>query len=1400
MNFSVTTILLALLLTVSCCLGQVNEYPFSKLDIRDGLSNNQVNTIYKDRRGFMWFGTQSGLTRYDGYTCKVFRHNDQDSLSLINDNISCLCEGPGERLWVFTISTINIYDPATERFDRRPGDFLRSIHLPEQKLVTILKTKGSFWFVYADSGVYVYTPGKAPRGIRPGVAAQSLLNNPVRTAGRDSNGYLWLVHNNGILEKLDVGQGKVLFRTDILQKQNPGVKYGYLVYIDNQSDFWLYQPGNLYGLYKYDPRANTLGHFSKDSGELRLSSNLVNDVVQDDKGLIWIATDHGGVTVLDKARPTVRYLLNSEEERSLADNSVNTLYKDDFGIIWLGSYKKGVNYYHENIIRFPLFRKQPAQPNSLPYDDVNRFAEDKKGNLWIGTNGGGLIYFDRKRNIYTRYRHEAGDPNSLTNDIIVGLYVDRQGIVWIGTYLGGLDCYDGQRFTHYRHNDAITTSLSDNRVSTILEDSDGNLWVGTMFGGLDRFDRGKKGFYHNNPSVPFSVHAAYISSLAEDTAGDLWIGTAFGIDVLRKRTGKFTHYIDVDSRLSYNNVNDLCRDHKDNMWVATPHGLNVMTPGTDTFRTFLVKDGLPDNAILNIQEDNEYNLWVSTPNGVSKIVLTEDAGKIAIHCTNYDEYDGLQGQAFNENASLKTREGELIFGGANGFNLFKPSDIRKNDQAPPVVLTDFQLFNKNIGAGEKWKGNTILKSTITETDKLVLTYYENDISLEFAALSFTNTKKNKYAYLLQGFNKDWVMTDGKARKATYTNLDPGEYIFRVKASNNDGVWNEKGAAIKIIVLPPFWKTPWAYFLYVLLGITILYFARLLIIRRAKARFALSQEREEALRLHELDRMKIKFLTNVSHEFRTPLSLILAPVDKLVKSAEDNYARSQFQLIQRNAKRLLHLVNQLLDFRKMEVNELTLNRVPGDIVQFIKETSCSFLDLAERKNIDLSYREGIDRLQASYDPDKMERILFNLLSNAFKFTPENGKIKVEVDIADREGPDVLLKISVRDTGIGIPADMHQKIFEPFIQHTMPVDILNQGSGIGLAITRELVEMHGGSIKVESEVDRGSCFTVLLPVTEMTDLPAGEGINSAQARLEAGDPERDGAEVVDGADAADGVDFADGANGVEAADPAGKSRSKRLTVLLIEDNEDFRFYLKDNLKGLFHIIEAANGKEGWQKSLSAHPDLVVSDVSMPIMDGVELCRKIKADPRTRHIPVILLTALTGEQDQLRALETGPNDYITKPFNFEILVYRIKNLLEYKETVKKTYQKRVEIDPGDIEADTSDRDEDFIKTAVTVIEANMANPDFSVEEWCQELHLSRTSLYKRIVALTGKTPIEFIRSIRLKRSAQLLEKTHHNIAEIAYMVGFNNPKYFARYFKEEYDMLPSAYQAEKWKKGGE
>jgi signal transduction histidine kinase/DNA-binding response OmpR family regulator len=673
------------------------------------------------------------------------------------------------------------------------------------------------------------------------------------------------------------------------------------------------------------------------------------------------------------------------------------------------------------------------------------------------------------------------------------------------------------------------------------------------------------------------------------------------------------------------------------------------------------------------------------------------------------------------------------------------------------------LFDRNIEVNTEVHDRILLPEALTETKELVLKHNENDFSVEFAALNFVNTEKNKYAYRLDEFNDNWLMADGATRRITYTNINPGTYTLQVKAANEDGFWNEEGISLKIRVTPPFWKTPLAYAIYILLAAGILLLLRRSVIRRAHKRFMLEQERQEARRMHELDMMKIRLFTNLSHEFRTPVSLILSPLEEIMQQGGDQKEKNKFQLIYRNAKRLLILVNQLMDFRKMEMQELRLNPTWGDIAVFIREVACSFTDLAERKGITFSYKSDVSHIYTYFDNDKIERILFNLLSNAFKFTPAGGSVTVDVTSSKNEDC-TWLEIKVRDTGIGIPDDRQEKVFEQFFQRDMPGG-MNRGSGIGLAITKEFVKLNNGVITVESEVNKGSCFTVKLPLERCEQPEATTAEDGIPEKLPVN--EQLMKETIPDT-------------------PLAETRPDKQTILLIEDNEDFRFYLKENLKDAYNIIEAADGTPGWQKTLSGHPDLVMSDVNMSGMNGIELCRKIKHDTRTRHIPVILVTAAGGEQEQLRGLEAGAADYLVKPFNFEIMLSRVRNLLSRPAPAK--HQVIPTAIPG---ADNElSPNEKFLRRALEIVEQNLSNASFSVEELSRELFMNRVSLYRRIFNLTGQTPVEFIRMVRIKRAAQLLSKTEMNVTEVAYEVGFNNPKYFAKYFKMAYHMLPSAY----------
>jgi signal transduction histidine kinase/ligand-binding sensor domain-containing protein/DNA-binding response OmpR family regulator len=1341
-----------------------DEYRFLRLNVNQGLSHNQVNCFHRDRKGFLWAGTASGLNRFDGYSIKVFVNRANDSTSLVNNYVNKLFEDPDGRIWVTTYFGVCVYNPEKGNFDRNPDRFLEGYGIPGGRILDIVGDPfGAWWFVHEQAGLYRYDP-RAGKAVRVLYRDDDVLSS---LAVDKNSGEVWVIFRSGTIVALDARNFSIRYTNTELLRPTTSEYLDFNLRVDNDGDLWIFVANANLGVYFMDTRTMKLRQITRRSpGNTRLNSDIVRNLAIGNNGLIWVGSDHGGINLIDKKNWSVRYVMHDPgDDRSLSQNSINTIYIDYENILWVGTFKQGVSYYHENLTKFRLLRHRDTDGRTLPYDDVNALVEDSKGNIWIGTNGGGLIRYSRATDTYTRYVHDPADPNSLGNDVIVSLMVDHRDEVWIGTYFGGIDRFDGRRFIHYRHDPLDRESISDDNGWSIVEDANNDVWVGTLVGGLNRFDRKTQKF--RRYSAVDGIHTGYVPALLVDDDETLWVGTGYGISFRRKGEEVFTHILasDEPGGLSNNSITDLFQDSRGLIWIGTLDGLNVYDQETNRFKYFRLEDGLPHNAIVAILEDQTGTLWVSTPNGISRVEVSMPRGfrSLTVGFKNYDELDGLQGKQFNHRSALRTRDGMLLFGGSNGINMFEPDRIVQNTTKPPVVLLDLQIFNRSVNVGEVMNGRVILEKPITRTESITLRHDQNVFSLEFAALSFFHPIKNQYKYKLEGFNKDWLTTDGTARRVTYTNLDPGDYVFRVIAANNDGVWNEEGVSLAITVLPPFWKTKIALGIYLFVILGALMLTRRLILQRERIKVKVQQEREEARRIHELDMLKIKFFTNISHEFRTPLTLILAPIERLMKHSRDPAEKGQLQLVHRNARRLLNLVNQLMDFRKMEVQEIRLNPERGDLVRFCRDVAFSFSDLSEKKNIKFSFESSLQRLDTLFDRNKVERILFNLISNAFKFTREGGQVSVKIDF-DPRSPVPNVRIQVLDTGIGIaPADQ-ERIFERFFQSDTPGNLVNQGSGIGLSIAREFVRLHGGTISVQSEPDKGSCFTVTLPVRDVAAVDSFEPI------------EESGTSVV-----------------TSAAAPTEPPKSRRKPVLLlVEDNEDFRFYLKDNLNISYHVIEAANGLEGWHQACAHIPDLIVSDVMMPEMDGMAFCRKIREDKRTSHIPLILLTARAAEEQIREGFDLGADDYVTKPFSFEILQSRIRNLLERRRVMRQALGNKIEVKASEIKI--SSLDEKLIEKAVKFVEEHIADPDFTVETLSHELGMSRVHLYKKLVALTGKSPLEFIRTIRLQRAAQLLEKSQLTVAEVAYKVGFNNPKYFARYFKEHFNVLPSLYAGRK------
>ncbi len=1356
--------------------GQKAANQFRRLDNQSGLSNNHVNTVFTDSRGFLWAGTISGLNRFDGYNFKVFKNDPSRPGTIPFNNVHYIYEDHLGWLWIFdNTGQYTLFNPETETFTHNHPTLGSNFPIPWNNIIFLRPDrKDHLWIGTANNGLFVFDTQlqKIQRLANKPADSGSLSDSSVSDLIHGNNNKTYVVYTAGLIDIIDSETTKVMGRMRI--PVNPTLaetSREYRIFADNDNDLWVYSNDPDEGIYLY---TNEEWKFiTSRSRSVSITSQAITGILQDNKGDIWIGTDHGGLNVINKETFAITYMASlAGDYTTLSGNSITGLTKGADGIIWVGTYKNGINYYHENLFLFEHYRSGPYQTHNSFTNDVNCFAEDKDGNLWIGTNGGGLVFFDRTRNTFITWRNNPKNTNSLSSDVIVSLLIDKNNQLWIGTYQGGLNRMEGNRFFHYRHNPSDPASLSNNSVWQILEDHKGNIWVGTLGGGLDLLNRSTGRFTNYSPSNS-DLSSTFVLTLFEDLQNNLWVGTSYGLNRLESSSRKFTTFFNQEGNprsLSNNHVLSVSQDSEGRIWIGTRNGLNLYSQESSEFIRYSTGDGLPDHNIISMEPAADGSLWIATLNGLSKMTLHHSNGKATFR--NFDLADGLQGREFNEHSSLHTRSGELIFGGANGFNIFNPPQIKITDQPIKVIITEFSLFNQPIGIGHAIDGRILFSRSLNMQPTITLRHYQNVFTIAFSALNFFQPEKTRFRYMLEGFNDNWLETDMTSRVATYTNLNPGTYTFRIKAQSTNGNWDGEETTLKIVVIPPFYATGWAYSVYVLVLIAAMILMIYAVKRREKIKFLRRQEKDEYNRMRELDAMKTRFFTNVSHEFRTPLTMILTPVDKLLKETNDSNLQSQLQMIHRNGKRLLNLVNQLLDFRKLEKNKIALNLTHANIVEAVKESFVSFVDLFESKHIQYRFVSNVNEYLVSFDADKLEKIIFNLLSNAVKFTPENGMIELELHRCAPEAQKTdnpfrgseYVEIIVRDTGLGIAPDRLDKIFERFFQSIENTSVINQGSGIGLALTLEFVRMHGGTIRVDSTPGKGSCFTVRMPLeTTASLIPAiikSEPIALSTKRN---------------------------------ANPENTTHGgKKPSVLIVEDNEDLRFYLRENLKKRFTIIEASNGTKGWEIVQQHTPWLVVSDIMMPVEDGISLCRKIKGDTSTSHIPVILLTARGSEEQRLEGLQAGAEDYITKPFNYEVLELKITRLLELRRSFQQAFARRFSIEPGEITI--TSLDEKFLTKALGLVNQHLDDTGFSVEKMGRELGMSRGHLYNKLVSLTGKTPLEFIRIIRLKRAAQLLGKSQLTVAEIAYQAGFNDPKYFARYFREEYGMNPSEYARKK------
>jgi signal transduction histidine kinase/ligand-binding sensor domain-containing protein/DNA-binding response OmpR family regulator len=1348
---------------------QPSRIKFTSLTARDGLLSNSVNAFLKDRYGLMWIATDDGLNKYDGTNFTVYRHKTGDSTSLRANEILALYEDKAGNIWVGTSGgALSMYDRRRDKFVHYPSGAGVDGFLPNAVIRGICGDgQGRIWIAQFEAP-YVLDPVSGQLSKMDVYNGnKEVARKPLNCIFEDSRHRVWVGTDGGLF--LYSSETK-LFRhfihdnADKLSLVNDHVRS---LTEDSEGRIWV---GTEQGLCALTPDGNGFASIGsmKVTDEV-LKGGVITSIRSDRDGILWVGTMAGIHTFDAHSGHTVSYLPEDGNLNSLTSQSIRSIYIDKEGIYWFGTFRGGINKYDKNLNLFPGKFWAAFHESGSKSSTVTSFAQADDGGIWVGTDGGGLFEFNEKKDRIQRLNLEwgAGKSDDLS---VLSLKRLRNGTLCIGTSGKGLILLDpagakARQLTNLHG----PNYQNEGDIYSILEDSKGQIWLGTNGDGVILIKNNKALVrFTPRPASPGDILLpinGYIRAIEEDVKGNIWIGThGGGLTVYCPGTGAFKVYNQSNSPLPSDKIDALLRDSRGLMWIGTyGGGLSLFDQKTGQFANFSEKDGLQNTTIYQLVEDAQGRLWISTNTGVSAM----DVATRQFH--NFTHYNGLPNDNFVHGAGFVASDGVLFFGSLQGFNYIDPRELTSNRNVPSVMLTDLRIGTKSVTPGKE----TAIQQHISIATNISLAYKQN-FSLSFVALNYTLPKQNQYAYKLDGFDKDWNYV-GALNTASYTNLDPGDYTFHVKACNNDGVWSAADTSIHIYVKPPFWLTRYAYALYLLLAILIVWGIRHRGVRKVKIRYAmeqerarmsqlLEQERREAERLHEFDQLKIKFLTNLSHEFRTPISLITGPLEHLQEKEGNPDKQKQIAMVKRNARRLLNLVNQLLDFRKLEEHELKLNRSDGDIISFLKDASDAFSDIADRKHIHFTVTSDIDYYYTAFDRDKMERILFNLLGNAFKFTQRDGAVSLKIaqDPASKE-----LIIFVADSGVGMSADERIRAFDRFFQGDARSNVLNQGTGIGLSITREFVVLHGGTITVESQPGVGTTFTVSLPLEN----------RSSEISKQAGEEQS-----------------AKGAENFSDVRPVALAAQTQLTVLLVEDNDDFREYLRDNLLPFYKIVEATDGNLGWQKALSAHPDVIVSDINMPNMDGIELSRKIKSDKRVSHIPIILLTALTDDAYQLAGLETGASDYLTKPFRFEVLNIKIKNLVLLNQRLRETYTRRLNIETPPLEL--SSAEDQMLLKVTQFIESKIDSAQLSVEELSNHFCMSRTSFYRKIVDLTGETPVEFVRSVRLNKAAELLEKSDMKIAEIGYAVGFTTPNYFTRAFKAKFDLSPSEYVALKRK----
>ncbi|MFK7971606.1 MAG: two-component regulator propeller domain-containing protein [Bacteroidia bacterium] len=1369
------THILALLLGLGIgVLVSAQSYTFERIPSDLGLSQNFISALCQDEQGFIWAGTYDGLNRFDGYKFKTFTHEPDNPRSISNNRILSLFIDSKKRLWIGTNNGLNLFEQETETFRRLQDNILSA----NQAISVITEdAQGAIWVGSLQGKVFCIKPGNKRDEFEWNSIPLHDSNEPLTPPGimslvAGTDGTVWVMQMERVF-RLRPAASPQAYTSSLLEwdevldpkwKPLPIDAYPISGGIDDKLSAYVFtiQKGRgdniwlrtLDGIGRWNPATERFDFSPFDFNRSDYSSSPVTGtgilLEEDSQGKLWM----GGARALVKYDPAVhqvsfRFDNEDKDKTKLFFNNVRSFLQDKSGNYWIGTRGKGLYTYSPFEQRY----KTREELEKVVGQSIRNIFETRDGVLWFSDTDLNLFVWDKKlqkavKKIANKTRIK--DRRDGTFAYILSMDEDKDGNLWLaGEHLGS----HTEIYKLVRDRDQVLEQVLftyPDQYAGIYDlhfDPLGTLWAITndTFGYVD-FQTGRlKGESYNNKHTPNKSGTPVIHPGA---AGEFWLGTAHGLihyDVQQKR---FTHFLNDPKNpasLANNMVKTICPDpQKPNniLWLGTGGGgLCRFDITSKTFKTYTIEDGLTDNVVYGILSDDDAQLWISTNRGLNRFDPQTEKFE------TFTKDDGLLDDEFNSCAYAKCSSGDLVFGGIEGINLFSPSEIKSSIFKPTIAITDFLVANKSINLGSK---TARLNQSILTADTVVLSYLDQVFSIEFAALDFSNPNQNQFAFRLTPFNDEWQEI-GAQRRTTFTNIDPGKYTFEVKGTNASGIWNEEARQITIIIKPPWWQTWWAYLAFVALSLAVIF---------AIYRFWLSRklDRAEALRLAELDTLRSRLYTNITHEFRTPLTVILGMAEQLKEAAEAK------EIIQRNGENLLRLINQLLDLSKLESGHLKLEPIYSDVIPYLNYLTESFFSIAQSKEIRLVFFSSQESCKMDFDEEKIKHIVNNLISNALKFTPPGGKIVLHADHKMIEGKP-FLELALTDTGTGIPAAKLPYIFDRFFQADGSTTRQGEGTGIGLALTKELVQLMEGTVQVKSVEGKGSTFTVKLPITHKA---TEQAVSSEQ------------------------VSHTIGLSPYSVTDEGIVEKNGLPLLLVVEDNKDLQEYIRKVVSNRFQVLIAEHGKRGLELALEEIPDMIISDVMMPEMNGYELVKTLKHDERTSHIPIVLLTAKATEEAKIKGLKSGADAYLMKPFNKEELLVRLDQLLALRERLQQRYASHQNMANNLPPVEEMSADDLFIHKLQLAVEQRINDPTLNRETLAGIVNLSNSQLYRKLKALTELTPNVFIRNIRLQKSLELLRKEDLNIADVAYSVGFNDPNYFTRVFRDEFGMTPGEFKS--------